>query len=52
MIIPFILFFRTKKSTKKIIFSLDIFVFRAILVHINSIPEATTVFFWTNSQPF
>jgi len=33
-----------KKSTKFIAFALDIFVFRAILIHINSIPETAPFF--------
>ena len=34
-----------KKSTKIIAFALDFSVFRAILVHINSIPESPPGFF-------
>ncbi len=34
-----------KKSTKFIAFALDFSVFRAILVHINSIPESPPGFF-------
>lgn len=34
-----------KKSTKFIAFTLDFSVFRAILVHINSIPESPPGFF-------
>ena len=47
------LFYFFEKPTKKIAFSLDIFVFRAILVHVNPVPEATPVLFSElNHNPF
>ena len=43
---------RSKKSTEIIVISLDIFVFCAILVHVNQIPEAAPGFFQTAITTF
>jgi hypothetical protein len=43
---------RNKKSTEIIVISLDIFVFCAILVHVNQIPESAPGFFQTAITTF